>query len=66
MSDINITDKFGTVHNITLQTNPTITITGVDLNEPVVVNASAATSPSHIETTTFIGPSKAGQPITKR
>lgn len=67
-ANFNSKDKDGNVVNILLEDNPTITITGVDLNESVTVNASAVTPTGqqpHVESVQFIGPSRAGQPITK-
>jgi hypothetical protein len=67
--NFNSKDKDGNVVNILLEDNPTITITNVDLNEVVTVNASAVTPTGqqpHVESVQFIGPSRAGQPITKR
>lgn len=67
--NVNLKDEDGNVVNILAENNPTITVTNVDLNEVVTVNASAATPTGqqpHIESVQFIGPSRAGQPITKR
>jgi hypothetical protein len=66
--NFNSKDKNGNVVNILLENNPTITITNVDLDEVVTINASAVTPTGqqpHIESVQFIGPSRAGQPITK-
>lgn len=68
-ANINFKDKDGNIVNILLEDNLTITITGVDLNEVVTVDASAVTPTGqqpHVESVQFIGPSRAGQPITKR
>jgi len=66
--NINFKDKDGNVINVLLENNPTITITNVNLDEVITINASAVTPTGqqpHVESVQFIGPSRAGQPITK-
>jgi len=66
---ISFKDEDGNLYNGTIEPNATITITNVDIDEVIRVNASAVPSTGqqpHVESVEFIGPSRAGQPITKR
>lgn len=68
-ANINFKDEDGNVVSVLLENNSTITITDVDIDEVITINASAVPQTGqqpHVESVEFIGPSRAGQPITKR
>ncbi len=68
-ANISFKDGNGNTYNGTIEDNAVVTITNVDIDEVVTINASAVTPTGqrpHVESVQFIGPSRAGQPIAKR
>lgn len=69
MARIQFRDSRGSLLSFNLQAGATVNITDVDIDETINVNASAVTPTGQqpvIESVQFIGPSRAGQPITKK
>lgn len=69
MSNIKFRDSRGSLLSFDLQAGTTVDITDVAIDETITVNASAVTPTGqqpHVESVEFIGPSRAGLPISKR
>ena len=69
MSKIQFRDSRGSLLSFDMQSGTDVNITDVSINETITVNASAVTPTGQqpvIESVQFIGPSRAGQPISKK
>jgi len=67
MATIQLTDSDG--NTFIMEFASDVTITNVDLNEEITVSASAVPVTGrnpHVESVKFIGPSRAGMPISKK